>query len=55
MGPLLFMFYINGLPSVPCPSTSRRLSANDYLIYRSIYRSMEDNVIVQNDFDSLFD
>ena len=54
MGPLLFLLYINDLPSVLNPSTSCRLFADDCLIYRSIH-SMEDKVILQRDLDSLFE
>ena len=54
MGPLLFLLYINDLPSVLSPSTSCRLFADDCLIYRSIH-SLEDKVILQRDLDSLFE
>ena len=54
MGPLLFLTYINDLPSVLSPSTACRLFADDCLLYRFIH-SMEDKVILQKDLDSLFE
>ena len=42
MVPLLFLLYINDLPSVLDPSTSCRLFADDCLIYRSI-KSLSSN------------
>ena len=45
---LLFLLYINDLPSVLSPSTCCRLFADDCLIYRSIHY-MEDKVILQKD------
>ena len=53
MGPLLFLIYINDLPSVLSPSTASGLFANDCLLYRS-FHSMEDKVILQKDLDYLF-
>ena len=53
MGPLLFLLFVNDLPSVLDPSTSCRLFADDCLIYRSIH-SMADKVALQKDFESLF-
>ena len=53
MGPLLFLLFVNDLPSVLDPSTSCRLFADDCLIYRSI-NSMDDKVILDGDLDSLF-
>ena len=53
MGPLLFLLFVNDLPSVICPSTSCRLFADDCLIYRSI-KSVADQVILQRDLQSLY-
>ena len=53
MGPLLFLLFVNDLPSVLDPSTTCRLFADDCLIYRSI-NSMDDKVILDGDLDSLF-
>jgi hypothetical protein len=53
MGPLLFLLYINDLPSVLDPSTSCRLFADDCLIYRSI-TSFSDQVILQRDLEALY-
>ena len=54
MGPLLFLLYINNLPSVLDPSTSCRLFADDCLIYRSI-KSLSDQVTLQRDLEALHD
>ena len=54
MGPLLFLLYINDLPSVLDPSTSCRLFADDCLIYRSI-KSLSDQVTLQRDLEALHD
>ncbi len=54
MGPLLFLLYINDLPSVLSPSTACRLFADDCLIYRSII-SDEDQVTLQRDLEALHD
>ena len=48
MGPLMFLLYINDLPSVLSPSTACRLFADDCLIYISII-SNEDQVTLQRD------
>ena len=53
MGPLIFLLYINDLPSVLDPSTACRLFADDCLIYRSIH-SISDQVALQNDLKSLY-
>ena len=54
MGPLLFLLYINDLPSVLDPSTSCRLFADDCLIYRSI-KSLSDQVTLPRDLEALHD
>ena len=54
MGPLLFLLYINDLPSVLDPSTSCRLFADDCLIYRST-KSLSDPVTLQRDLEALYD
>ena len=52
MGPLLFLLYVNDLPSVLDPATACRLFADDCLIYRSI-KSLSDHVALQKDLESL--
>ena len=52
LGPLLFLMYINDLPSVLQPSTKCRLFADDCLVYREI-RSPEDQVSLQKYLDAL--
>ena len=52
MGPLLFLLFINDMPSVLDPSTGCRLFADDCLIYRSI-RQPTDQVTFQNDLNAL--
>ena len=54
LGPLLFLVYINDLPTVLDPDTACRLFADDCLIYRSI-RSQEDKLVLQKDLESLHD
>ena len=54
LGPLLFLLYVNDLPSVLDPSTACKLFADDCLVYRSI-TSISDKVILQQDLDALFD
>ena len=53
MGPLLFLLYINDLPSVLDPGTACRLFADDCLIYRSIH-SVSDQVTLQKDLEALY-
>ena len=50
LAPLLFLLYINDLPSVV--SSQERLFADDCLMYRPI-RSVEDQVAMQRNLDSL--
>ena len=52
MGPLLFLLYMNDLPSVLDPATACQLFADDRLIYRSI-KSLSDHVALQKDLESL--
>jgi hypothetical protein len=52
MGPLLFLLFINDLPSVVDPSTTCRLFADDCLIYREIHNE-EDQVSLQKDLTAL--
>ena len=53
LGPLMFLLYINDLPSVLDPGTTCRLFADDCLVYRSI-ESLSDQVAFQKDLDSLY-
>ena len=53
MGPLLFLLYVNDLPSVLDPGTACRLFADDCLIYRSI-SSLHEKAILQKDLESLY-
>ena len=52
MGPLLFLLYINDMPSVLDPSTACRLFTDDCLIYRSI-KTVSDQVALQKDLEAL--
>ena len=52
LGPLLFLCYINDLPSVIHPTTSMRLFADDCLLYRSI-SSLQDHLQLQTDLHAL--
>ena len=52
MGPLLFLLYVNDLPTVLDPATACQLFADDCLIYRSI-KSLSDHVALQKDLESL--
>ena len=51
---ILFLVYINDLPTVLDPNTACRLFADDCLIYRSI-KSDEDRLILQRDLGALHD
>ena len=52
MEPLLFLLYINNLPSVVDPGTTVHLFADDCLIYRKI-RSIKDHIQLQKDLDTV--
>ncbi len=52
LGPLLFILYINDLPSLVHQDTRCRLFADDCLVYRAIH-SEEDQVILQQDLQNL--
>ena len=54
MGPLLFLLFINDLPSVVDPHTQVRLFADDCLVYRNI-KSIQDQIQFQRDLDALND
>jgi hypothetical protein len=54
LGPLLFLIFINDLPTVLNSDTKCRLFADDCLIYRQIH-SISDQIKLQNDLDSLLE
>ena len=53
LGPLLFLLFVNDLPSVLDPVTAIDLFADDCLVYRSI-DSEQDKLLLQQDLDSLY-
>ena len=52
LGPLLFLIFINDMPSVVDPGTKIRLFADDCLVYRTI-NSIDDQIQLQHDLDAL--
>ena len=52
LGPLLFLIYISGLPSIVDPGNEVGLYADDCLIYHSI-NSEDDQLHLQKDLDAL--
>ena len=54
LGPLLFLLFINDIPSDISSGTRIRLFADDCLIYRPIY-GINDQLTLQRDIDKLMD
>ena len=52
MGPLLFLLFINDLPTVVDSNTQVRLFADDCLVYRSI-NTLQDQIQLQSDLNAL--
>ena len=52
LGSLLFLLFINDLPSVLDPGTKCRLFADDCLVYCAIH-TIEDQILMQRDLDAL--
>ena len=54
LGPLLFLLYINDMPTHISPGTSLKLFANDAMLYRKI-NNHTDQENLQHDLDRLID
>ncbi len=54
LGPLLFLLYINDMPTSISPGTSIKLFADDAMLYRTVNK-LTDAISLQNDLDRLID